>query len=169
MSATAERSIERMDGATGDADPIDYGILSEFVGMHLRGAYEAAYADFVSILGEDAMPPGYFTILTLITRNPGINQTELGRAARRDKSSVTKALRYMEDLGLIERTRLEDDRRVYVSQVTEAGRVQQQRMEEKGRQHLARLSETIGMNRQEFIAVLKAIADGLSSRPTGMD
>ncbi len=143
-------------------DPVDYGILSEFVGMHLRAAYEAAYGDFVSILGEDAMPPGYFTILTLIVRNPGINQTELGRAARRDKSSVTKALRYMEDHGLIERTRLDHDRRNYVSSVTEAGRAKQARMEVKGRQHLARLSKTIDMDRQALISVLRSVADGLT-------
>jgi DNA-binding MarR family transcriptional regulator len=134
------------------------GILDEFVGMYLRAAYESAYRDFTDRLGEDALRPGYFTILTLIVKNPGISQTQICQAARRDKSSVAKALRWMEDMDLITRTRPDHDRRTALSEATEKGHALQDRMEARGREHLAALNDAIGAERrQEFIATLKEI------------
>lgn len=141
---------------------VEFGLLEEFVGLYLRVAYERAYKDFALRLGEDAMRPGYFTILTLIANNPGISQTAIGRAACRDKSSVTKALRYMEDDGLITRSRLEDDRRTYTSALTEKGRALQARMERQALIHLENLNQAIGPDRRrEFIRTLQDLIDRL--------
>ena len=138
------------------------GVLDDFVGMYLRAAYETAYRDFATRLGADTLKPGYFTILTLIVNNPGISQTQIGQASQRDKSSVAKALRWMEDNGLITRLRPNHDRRTHLSEATDAGRVLQARMEAKGRDHLAALNATIGTERREaFIATLKQIIEAL--------
>ena len=151
-------------GAAGDIvaqdgeDALEYGILNEFVGMHLRIAYERAYADFVERLGDDALRPGYFTILTLVVNNPGISQTQIGRAAGRDKSSITKALRWMEEAGLISRVRPDTDRRTHLSQATRKGVDLQARMEIRARQHLTALNSLIGADhREELISTLKRI------------
>ncbi|APE43525.1 hypothetical protein BOO69_08960 [Sulfitobacter alexandrii] len=148
------------DGPNGRE--IKLGVLNDFVGMYLRAAYEAAFTDFADRLGEDRLRPGYFTILTLIVNNPGISQTEIGRTARRDKSSVAKALRWMEDNGLVTRLRPNHDRRTHLSEATEEGYALQRRMEARGREHLAALNATIGSDRREaFIETLREIVERL--------
>ena len=146
-------------GDPREQDGLDLGILDEFVGMYLRVAYERAYGDFVQRLGADALRPGYFTILTLVVRNPGISQTQIGRAAGRDKSSVTKALRWMEEGGLITRIRPDTDRRTHLSEATPKGIALQARMEIRAREHLHSLNDTIGAaNREQLLRTLKRIS-----------
>jgi DNA-binding MarR family transcriptional regulator len=141
---------------------VEYGILSEFVGMYLRMAYERAYDDFRTLLGPDALRPGYFTILTLIVKNPGIGQTDLGRAAGRDKSSIAKALRDMEADGLVARNRPRDDRRSQVCIATEAGCALQARMEEVARVHVAHLHDAIDPQRRGvLVAILTDLIENL--------
>lgn len=126
------------------AAEVDLGMLEDFPGPYLRIAYERSYEDFRRLLGDDGLPPGCFTVLTLIRRNPGINQSAIGRVAGRDKSWVTKTLRQFEDNGLIRRVRIEDDRRAYGSYVTPKGERLHARMEEKARVHLEHLIAAIG-------------------------
>lgn len=143
-------------------DEIEIGVLQRFVGTYLRAAYEASYADFEGLLGDSAVRPGYLSILTLIANNPGISQTQIGRKAHRDKSAVTKALRHMEDEGLIRRTRLEDDRRTYVSEVTEKGAALQAKLQDKALEHVSRVSAVIGPERHAMLLdTLRDIIDNL--------
>ncbi|MBO6902620.1 MAG: MarR family transcriptional regulator [Rhizobiaceae bacterium] len=137
-------------------DTLDHGILHEFVGMYLRVAYEEAYADFARRLGDEALRPGYFTILTLVVHNPRITQTQIGMASERDKTNVTNALRWMEDQGLIRRYLAANDRRTHMCVATEAGRQMQARMQAKAVVHLAALNDAIGAERRaDFIRTLK--------------
>ncbi len=153
-----------------DSATLDHGILHEFVGMYLRRAHEVAYEDFRLRLGDDALHPGYFTILTLIVRNPRISQTQIGAASARDKSSITKALRWMEEEGLILRLRSGRDRRIHLSVATKKGIAQQARMEAKALAHLAALDDAIGADRHaEFIATLKNLIRNLEEARPGAD
>ncbi|WP_281992402.1 MarR family winged helix-turn-helix transcriptional regulator [Sulfitobacter geojensis] len=147
-----------------DSATLDHGILHEFIGMYLRRAYEVAYEDFRARLGGDALYPGYFTILTLIVRNPRISQTQIGAASARDKSSVTKALRWMEDEGFITRLRSDADRRIYLSTATPAGIELQAQMEAKAVGHLQALYDAIGDDR--YTAFVDTMKDLISSLET---
>jgi DNA-binding MarR family transcriptional regulator len=144
------------DHGPPDFDRLDHGILHEFVGMYLRVAYEVAYDDFRMRLGDEALKPGYFTILTLIVRNPRITQTQIGLASERDKSAVTNALRWMEDGGLIVRHLSSRDRRTHMCVATQAGIDMQARIEAKAVAHLQALNNAIGSDRRaEFVGTLK--------------
>lgn len=147
--------------ATEGQDQIVLGVLDDFIGMYMRAAYEASYRDFTDRLGADALKPGYFTILTLIVNNPGIGQTQISQTARRDKSSVTKALRWMEEAGLIIRIRPNSDRRTHLSEATRKGRELQARLEVGCREHLSVLTATLGDRGQDFVAMLKEIVAAL--------
>ncbi|MCC6001320.1 MAG: winged helix-turn-helix transcriptional regulator [Pararhodobacter sp.] len=140
---------------------VDLGLLTEFPGPYLRVGYERAYQDFARLLGEDTLHPGYFTVLTLIRRNPGINQSTIGKVAGRDKSWVTKALRFMEDEDLIRRERVRDDRRAHASFVTDKGLALHRRMEEKAQQHLEHLWGVLG---RENCAILVRMLRTLITR-----
>jgi DNA-binding MarR family transcriptional regulator len=140
------------------AEAIDLGTLREFPGPYLRIAYERSYQDFQRLLGHDGLPPGCYTVLTLIRRNPGINQSTIGRVAGRDKSWVAKTLRQFEDNRLIRRVRIEDDRRSYGSYVTPKGEALHARMEEKANLHLENLKLAIGREGcAELVALLRKI------------
>jgi DNA-binding MarR family transcriptional regulator len=144
--------------AVMDDPAVDPGILGATVGHLMRMAYEAAYSDFAERLGPGSVRPGDFSLLSVISRNPGITQVSLGRAAGRDKSSVTNALRAMEDAGLIRRERVEGDRRTYASFLTEAGSKFYSEMEQAALLHIERVNAVIGKDRQAvFISVLKDI------------
>ena len=116
-TATRERG-----GAGAFIDGTDYGPLADWIGFHLRMAQIASFQAFAREVGEVDLPPGRFALLTLIGRNPGISQTVLSRAAGRDKSTLTPALRDLKRRGLIERQRLASDRRSYHLTLTPAGR-----------------------------------------------
>jgi hypothetical protein len=94
--ASARKSadtVTRERGPGAFVDGIDYGPLADWIGFHLRMAQIASFQAFAREVGEVDLPPGRFALLTLIGRNPGISQTVLSRAAGRDKSTLTPALR----------------------------------------------------------------------------
>lgn len=167
---SADAPLEYGSEVAPDSASIDQGMLQDFMGMYLRRAYEVAYEDFRMRLGKDAMQPGYFTILTLIVRNPRISQTQIGAASARDKSSVTKALRAMEDAGLIQRLRSSSDRRIHLSIATEAGITMQKQMEIKAADHIEALHDAVGADRYEgFLDTMKDLIRTLEKAAVSKD
>jgi len=137
---------------------VDYGPLANWVGFHLRMAQIAATCAFARASGEVDLPPGRFALLTLIGRNPGISQTVLSRAAGRDKSTLTPALRDLKRRGLIVRARLKRDRRSYELQLTAAGAEMLQRLTACAERHERALDRVIGRReRARFLAALRRV------------
>lgn len=166
MTEQTPRTLAYDDQSPPAFDELDHGILHEFIGMYLRVAYEVAYDDFRERLGDEALKPGYFTILTLIVHNPRITQTQIGLASQRDKSNVTNALRWMEDNGLIVRHMLRRDRRTHMCTATQAGVDMQARMQAKAIGHLDALNDAIGPRRRaEFVRTLKDLIAALDKSP----
>jgi DNA-binding MarR family transcriptional regulator len=158
LKASRRTSDRALPAAVDDDSPVDPGLLGATVGHLMRMAYEAAYSDFAARLGPGSVKPGDFSLLSVISRNPGITQVILGRAAGRDKSSVTNALRAMEDAGLIHRERVDGDRRTYASFLTKAGNDFYREMEQAALLHIERVNTVIGRDRQAvFVSVLKDI------------
>lgn len=156
--------------ASTERPDVELGILEEFLGFYLRLAYESAFDDFFRELGPDSLKPGNFALLSIIFENPGITQTVLAKASGRDKSSVTVGLRQLEDKGLIERTRLEDDRRSYASRVTPEGHVVYERIASKARIHMRRLDAIVGSERKAMLVeTLRDIVDGLAEERARME
>ena len=114
------------------------------------------------------MKPGNFALLSLIFENPGVTQTVLARTSGRDKSSVTSALRQLEDAGLVARTRQEDDRRSLECYVTAEGKATYQKIARKAQRHIGRLDDIVGQDRKPmFIEVLKDLAAALEEIEPG--
>ena len=100
-----------------------------------------------------------FATLTLIARNPGISQTELSQANGRDKSSLTPVVEDLVRRGLIERKRMDSDRRTYRLNVTAAGKKVLTTMTRCARRHERNLDQLIGVrDRKRFLQILKRIA-----------
>jgi DNA-binding MarR family transcriptional regulator len=145
------------------SDPIAtlaYGPLSDWIGFNLRMAQEAAFLAFVrqsrSVAGTR---PGRFAMLTVIDANPGISQTALGRAAGRDKSTLTPVLNDLVRRGWIRRQRNRDDRRTYLLTLTPLGRKRLRQLNVCARRHERNLDRIIGPeDRSRFLAILRRIA-----------
>jgi DNA-binding MarR family transcriptional regulator len=129
------------------------------VGFNLRMAQEASFAAFShhsAAIGEN---PGRFATLMLIARNADISQTELSAASGRDKSSLTPVVEDLVRRGLVERKRVDSDRRTYRLNLTAAGRKTLALMTRAARKHERNLDRLIGpRDKQRFIAILKRIA-----------
>ena len=144
-------------------DDIDYGPLADWIGFHVRMAQIAAFAAFARETGDVDLPPGRFALLTLIGRNPGISQTVLSRAAGRDKSTLTPALRDLKRRGLIARERLAKDRRSYHLTLTPAGEDMLDQLTQCARRHEHNLERIIGKrDRAAFMRGLRAIMTELA-------
>jgi len=153
----------RPRGRTGAlVDGIDYGPLAEWLGFHLRMAQIASFQAFAREVGEVELPPGRFALLTLIGRNPGISQTVLSRAAGRDKSTLTPALRDLKRRGLIARNRLASDRRSYHLTLTADGEAMLQRLTECAARHESKLDRVVGArDRARLLRLLRKIMSEL--------
>jgi DNA-binding MarR family transcriptional regulator len=141
------------------AESINFGPLATWVGFNLRMAQESAFQAFSRLSQEVGESPGRFATLTLIARNPGISQTELSQAAGRDKSSLTPAIEDLVRRGLVERSRLDRDRRAYCLMITRDGKKILTQLTRCARRHERVLDGVIGArDRKRFIQILKKIA-----------
>ena len=141
------------------AKPVDLGPLATWVGFNLRVAQEATFQAFSHLSAEIGESPGRFSTLTLIARNPGISQTELSAANGRDKSSLTPVIEDLVRRGLVERKRMDHDRRTYRLMLTAVGKKTLALMMRAARQHERNLDRVIGLrDKKRFLEILKRIA-----------
>lgn len=156
-NGTGGRRLDRNGEAIGLS--INFGPLAHWVGFNLRMAQEAAFQAFSHLSQEIGESPGRFATLTLIARNPGISQTELSLANGRDKSSLTPVVEDLVRRGLVQRKRMNSDRRTYRLNLTPAGKKILTMLTRCARRHERNLDRVIGArDRKRFIQILKRIA-----------
>ena len=151
----------RRRGRNGEAIglSVNFGPLAHWVGFNLRMAQESAFQAFSHLSQEIGESPGRFATLTLIARNPGISQTELSLANGRDKSSLTPVVEDLVKRGLVERKRMDSDRRTYRLNLTPSGKKVLTMLTRCARRHERNLDRVIGArDRKRFIQILKKIA-----------
>jgi DNA-binding MarR family transcriptional regulator len=158
--AAADRPDEPEKPAAGEAYP-RLGPLAGFIGFHLRLAQHASFRAFARRSGLTDHNPGRFAALMLINLNPGITQSQLGRAIARDKSSVTPLVRQLERSGLVKRLPSKTDRRSVSLMLTRAGDRMLRRLLAHAGEHDRRLDAIVGAAKPELIRLLKMIADRL--------
>ena len=138
------------------------GVLADFIGFHLRLAQEASFQAFARRVREYEMRPGRFAVLALIGENPGISQTALGRAAGRDKSTLTPALDNLVRRALVKRRRVASDRRSYALSLTPKGEKLLEQLTLHARAHDRLLDELVGLkHKPEFLRTLRRLAMAL--------
>jgi DNA-binding MarR family transcriptional regulator len=95
------------------------GVLPRLIGYRLRLAQQAVFKDFAE--NVQGLSPGRLGILVLIDANPGLTQSRLAEAVRRDRSTMVAVLDELEANGLIAR-RKGEDRRTNGLWLTRSGR-----------------------------------------------
>ena len=84
------------------------GMLPRLIGYRLRLAQQTVFDDFAASV--EGLSPGRVGMLILIDANPGVTQSRLAEAVRRDRSTMVGVLDDLEERGLIERRRGKDRR-----------------------------------------------------------
>ncbi len=124
---------------------IEYGILPDLLGYHLRRAQVSVFQNFAEWLGDNGLTPGRLGVLTLIDANPGLNQTELGNAMGIARSTVVSVIDRLESRGQVVRAPSPTDRRSYAL-----------RLSAKGKALLAEIAPTLRAHERQIAADLSA-------------
>jgi DNA-binding MarR family transcriptional regulator len=147
---------------SGRGDEPALGVLDGFVGFHLRLAQDASFRSFAQRAGRLDLKPGRFAAMMVIHNNPGINQTALGRAIARDKSTITPLLQGLERQGLVARRAPANDGRSFILTLTSAGEEMLRALRAQAQEHDRKLDEIVGDQKEDLIRMLKRIAQELA-------
>jgi DNA-binding MarR family transcriptional regulator len=90
---------------------VEMGALEGLIGFHLRVAQIQVFRDFERGLAELGVTPASFSVLEVLSANPGLTQSRLAHAVHLDRSSVVPLLDKLEDRGFIRRRASTTDRR----------------------------------------------------------
>ena len=116
-------------------EAVDYDILPELVGYHLRRAQSVVFDDFLRTMAAQRIAPGQFGVLVLIAANPGLSQSALARAVGVERSTMVGVIDRLQARGLVERRRSAADRRSYALGLSAAGRRLLARLKPMVRRH----------------------------------
>jgi DNA-binding MarR family transcriptional regulator len=124
-------------------EDVDFGPLADLIGYALRRAQIAIYLDFFATVGELGFTPQLFAALVLIERNPGLNQTRLGRIMGVNRAAAMAFIDRLEDMKLVGREASKSDRRSNAVVLTRLGQDRLSTLVRAVRQHDARASRNL--------------------------
>lgn len=138
------------------------GELGGLLGYALKRAQLRVFEDFMRCVEPLQLTPAQFSVLLLIDRNPGRNQSEIASALGIQRPNFVAMLDAMEERGLCVRKRSPSDRRSHVLSLAEEGRTVLARAKRLiATRHEARLSELLGADvHASLLDNLGRIADG---------
>lgn len=95
--------------------------LTRFIGYNLKRALSLVQADLAQVLAALELRAVSFSALSIVVRNPGINQTQLAEALKIERSNLVQLIDELAGRGLLARTPVAGDRRRYALMPTTAG------------------------------------------------
>jgi DNA-binding MarR family transcriptional regulator len=142
-----------------EATDVDLGDMDRSLGFLLRMAQVNVYEQFFRHFDGTDVKPGEFTVLRVISGNPGVRQGSLARVLNIKPAHMTKLVHRMVQSGLIERSVPPEDRRAVELHLTAKGTA-------FVRRHLdtfktVHAAERVGLTRTEerqLIALLQKLA-----------
>ncbi len=141
---------------------IKLGFLDDFIGFHLRLAQDASSRAFARSSNDDLMKPGRFPALAIISLNPGISQSALGRAIARDKSTVSPLIKDLQKNGFIARKASVHDRRSVTLSLTKKGERVLDKLRVTANEHEQELDRIAGTSKARLLTLLGKIAVGIA-------
>jgi DNA-binding MarR family transcriptional regulator len=139
---------------------LQLGELSELLGYSLKRAQLRVFEDFLRCVAPLQLTPAQFSVLLLIDKNPGRNQTEIAATLGILRPNFVAMLDGLESRDLCARIRSTNDRRSHMLILTDKGRAVLARAKKLiAAKHEARFNELLGpANRAALLAMLTTIA-----------
>src|SRR5690242_4033837 len=143
-----------------DEGALQLGELSELLGYSLKRAQLRVFDDFLRCVAPLQLTPAQFSVLLLLDKNPGRNQTEIANTLGILRPNFVAMLDGLESRDLCARIRSTNDRRSHILVLTDKGRAVLARAKKLvATKHEARLNELLGpSNRTALLAMLTRIA-----------
>jgi DNA-binding MarR family transcriptional regulator len=147
-------------GGTLEDTALQLGELSELLGYSLKRAQLRIFEDFLRCVAPLQLTPAQFSVLLLLDRNPGRNQTEIASTLGILRPNFVAMLDALESRDLCARIRSANDRRSHILVLTDKGRAVLARAKKLvASKHEARLNELLGpANRAALLSMLGKIA-----------
>jgi DNA-binding MarR family transcriptional regulator len=159
MADSAKARKEAVE-ATTETAALDMGELSELLGYSLKRAQLKIFEDFLRCVASLQLTPAQFSVLLLLDKNPGRNQTEIANTLGILRPNFVAMLDGLESRDLCTRVRSTNDRRSHILMLTDRGRAVLARAKRLvATKHEARLNELLGpANRAALLEMLTKIA-----------
>src|ERR1700710_294723 len=150
---------EPAEAGSGSA-ALELGELSELLGYSLKRAQLKILQAFPPCVAPSQLTPAHFSVLLLLDRNPGRNQTEIAATLGILRPNFVAMLDGLESRDLCTRMRSTNDRRSHILMLTDKGRAVLTRAKKLvATKHEARLNELLGpANRTALLEMLGKIA-----------
>jgi len=94
----------------GNAE-VEYGLLSDLTGFSLKLVWVLGHGLLSREFGDSSVTPHRFSALEVISRNPGLQQSQLATALALTRPATTLAVDFWEKRGCVERRKISGDRR----------------------------------------------------------
>jgi DNA-binding MarR family transcriptional regulator len=139
---------------------LQLGELSELLGYSLKRAQLKVFEDFLRCVAPLQLTPAQFSVLLLLDKNPGRNQTEIANTLGILRPNFVAMLDGLESRDLCARMRSVNDRRSHILVLTDKGRAVLARAKKLvASKHEARLNELLGpAGRVALLEMLSKIA-----------
>lgn len=169
VSKTAEKSSEksgeatkgRKEAAETQSEALQLGELSEQLGYVLKRAQLKVFENFLRCMASLQLTPAQFSVLLLVEKNPGRNQTEVASTLGILRPNFVALLDNLESRDLCARIRSTNDRRSHILVLTDKGKAVLTRAKKLvATKHESRLNDLLGQsNREALIEMLSKIAN----------
>ncbi len=136
---------------------LDLGELDELLGYSLKRAQLRIFDDFLRCVAPVKLTPAQFSVLLLLDRNPGRNQTEIANTLGILRPNFVAMLDSLESRGLCTRARSPNDRRSHVLMLTDKGRSTLAKAKKLvSQKHEARLIKVLGVSEHRSMLAMVA-------------
>ena len=126
---------------------IALGALDGHLGYFVRRVQIWVFQDFIRTLAQIDISPAQFSVLVVISANPGLSQAELAATLGIERARLARLLHRLQGRGLIQRLESSDDGRRHALQLTAQGRTLLARAKTLAARHEKRLIERLGAER----------------------
>ena len=143
-------------GPPDDINPegLDYDLLPELMGFHLRRAQVAVFNRFGRVIARHRVTPGQFGILVLINANSGLTQSALAKAVGVERSTMVATIDGLEEKKLVKRQPSPVDRRSYALTLTPDGKTLLTKLKRMVREHEKRVLADFDEDEKTLLAGL---------------
>ena len=133
---------------------IDYGLLADLTGFSLKLAWVLGHSLLSHEFGDTGVTPHRFSVFEVISRNPGLQQTQLASALALTRPATTLAVDFWEERGCVERRKIAGDRRSSGVSTTTHGDLELKRLREQVRLADVALTSALTQEEDEMLRML---------------
>ncbi len=100
---------------------VDLGLLTDLTGFSVKLVWILGHGLLAREFGDTGITPHRYSMLEVIGRNPGLQQTQLAAALALTRPATTLAVDFWEDRDCVERRKIAGDRRSFGVYLTAHG------------------------------------------------